>query len=70
MSEEKKYYHIFSVIDGELSEKININREQVDQYLSDTTPDQVKYGNVKVFSSKTKIDVLSPRICVKLSDKL
>ena len=62
------YYHIFTVVDGEVSEKININKEQVDRYLNDTSPDQVKYGRVKVFKTETKIEILLPKICVKLSD--
>lgn len=49
--EVNKYYHIFNILDGEVIEKLNVSKDDVNSYLSECTLQEIEYGRVKIFSS-------------------
>ena len=60
MGKQEKQYHIFNLVDGEVTEQLNVSKEYVNSYLSECTLQEIESGRVKIFSSLslvTKTDV-------------
>lgn len=66
MSDKPIYYHIFANNDGEIDERLNVDKKEVDMYLSQTTLQETKYGRVKIFSSNEKLKETKIKINITL----
>ena len=63
-------YHILSAVDGGIDCQLNRTKEQVNDYLSAYTPDDIKYGRIKILVSLAGAYETEIETKVKLTDNV
>lgn len=62
-------YILFGIVDSEIFEKRFKNIEEVNNYLAETTPNEIKYNRIRLYNLNSELTELRPEINYKIEVK-